>query len=78
MAICHDLLLLGFQPTYSTIVINAQHHYRSTGGRVLHHLKRCAADAKNAILFAGFQAAGTRSAAMVSKPSFVTCFARRK
>lgn len=38
----------------------------ATGGRVLHHLKRYAPDAKNTILFAGFQAAGTRGAAMVS------------
>ena len=38
----------------------------ATGGRVLHHLKRYAPDAKNTILFAGFQAAGTRGAAMVA------------
>ncbi len=38
----------------------------ATGGRVLHHLKRYAPDPKNTILFAGFQAAGTRGAAMVS------------
>jgi metallo-beta-lactamase family protein len=36
----------------------------ATGGRVLHHLKRYAPDSKNTILFAGFQAAGTRGAAM--------------
>lgn len=38
----------------------------ATGGRVLHHLKHFAADPKNTILFAGFQAGGTRGAAMVA------------
>jgi metallo-beta-lactamase family protein len=38
----------------------------ATGGRVLHHLERYAPDPKNAILFAGFQAGGTRGAAMVA------------
>lgn len=38
----------------------------ATGGRVLHHLKRYAPDPKNVILFAGFQAGGTRGAAMMS------------
>ena len=38
----------------------------ATGGRVLHHLKRYAPDAKNTILFAGFQAGGTRGAAMMA------------
>lgn len=38
----------------------------ATGGRVLHHLKRYAPNPKNTVLFAGFQAAGTRGAAMVS------------
>jgi metallo-beta-lactamase family protein len=37
----------------------------ATGGRVLHHLKAYAPDARNTILFAGFQAAGTRGAALV-------------
>jgi metallo-beta-lactamase family protein len=37
----------------------------ATGGRVLHHLKSYAPDAKNTILFAGFQAGGTRGAAMI-------------
>lgn len=32
----------------------------ATGGRVLHHLKYMAPDHRNTILFAGFQAAGTR------------------
>ncbi len=38
----------------------------ATGGRVLHHLKHYAPDPRNAILFAGFQAGGTRGAAMVA------------
>jgi metallo-beta-lactamase family protein len=37
----------------------------ATGGRVLHHLKHYAPDPKNAIIFAGFQAGGTRGAAML-------------
>lgn len=37
----------------------------ATGGRILHHLKAFAPDPKNAILFVGFQAAGTRGEAMV-------------
>ncbi|HEX7438990.1 MAG TPA: MBL fold metallo-hydrolase, partial [Caldimonas sp.] len=38
----------------------------ATGGRVLHHLKAFAPDARNSILFAGYQAAGTRGAAIVA------------
>ncbi len=38
----------------------------ATGGRVLHHLKHYAPDPRNAVLFAGFQAGGTRGAAMVA------------
>ncbi len=38
----------------------------ATGGRVLHHLKQYAPDRKNTILFAGFQAGGTRGAAMMA------------
>jgi len=38
----------------------------ATGGRVLHHLHALAGDPRNTILFAGFQAAGTRGAALVS------------
>ncbi len=38
----------------------------ASGGRVLHHLKHYAPDARNAILFAGFQAAGTRGAALLA------------
>lgn len=38
----------------------------ATGGRVLHHLKQYAPDPKNTVLFAGFQAGGTRGAAMIA------------
>ena len=34
----------------------------ATGGRVLHHLKNLAPDRRNTLLFAGFQAGGTRGA----------------
>jgi len=37
----------------------------ATGGRVLHHIKAFGPDPRNTILFAGFQAAGTRGRAMV-------------
>jgi metallo-beta-lactamase family protein len=46
----------------------------ATGGRVLHHLKRFAPDARNAILFAGFQAGGTRGDAMVHGAAEVKIF----
>ena len=36
----------------------------ATGGRILHHLKYYAPDRRNTVLFAGFQAGGTRGAAM--------------
>lgn len=36
----------------------------ATGGRVLHHLERMAPDRRNAIVLAGFQAPGTRGAAL--------------
>jgi len=36
-----------------------------TGGRVIHHFKAFAPDARNTILFSGFQAGGTRGASMV-------------
>jgi metallo-beta-lactamase family protein len=38
----------------------------ATGGRVLHHLKRYAPEARNTIVFVGFQSGGTRGAAMVA------------
>lgn len=38
----------------------------ATGGRVVHHLKAMAPDHRNTILLAGYQAAGTRGAALVA------------
>jgi len=38
----------------------------ATGGRVLHHLKAFAPDSRNMIVLPGFQAAGTRGAALAS------------
>ena len=37
----------------------------ATGGRVLHHLKHYLPDERNTIVFAGFQAGGTRGASLV-------------
>lgn len=48
---------------YPKIVISASG--MATGGRVLHHLKAFAPDPRNAILFSGYQAAGTRGRAML-------------
>lgn len=41
-----------------SIVISASG--MATGGRVLHHLRRVLPDGRNTVLFAGYQAAGTR------------------
>jgi metallo-beta-lactamase family protein len=38
----------------------------ATGGRVLHHLKACAGDARHTIVLPGLQAAGTRGAALLA------------
>ncbi len=38
----------------------------ATGGRILHHLRRFAPDPRTTVLFTGFQAGGTRGAAMVA------------
>ncbi len=43
----------------------------ATGGRVLHHLDSLAPDPKNLILFAGFQAVGTRGEAMIHGTSHI-------
>jgi metallo-beta-lactamase family protein len=46
----------------------------ATGGRVLHHLASFAPQSRNAIVFVGFQAGGTRGAAMVAGASTVKIF----
>jgi metallo-beta-lactamase family protein len=38
----------------------------ATGGRVVHHLKAFAPDERNTILLVGYQAAGTRGAALLA------------
>lgn len=38
----------------------------ATGGRIVHHIKAFAPDAKNTLLFTGYQAGGTRGAAIVA------------
>lgn len=43
----------------------------ATGGRVIHHLKHYLPDPRNTVLFAGFQAMGTRGAAMLDGASAV-------
>jgi metallo-beta-lactamase family protein len=46
-----------------SIVISASG--MATGGRVLHHLVRALPDARNTVLFAGYQAAGTRGRLLI-------------
>jgi metallo-beta-lactamase family protein len=46
----------------------------ATGGRVLHHLRAYAPDPRNTILFAGYQAAGTRGASIVGGAAQVKIF----
>jgi metallo-beta-lactamase family protein len=43
----------------------------ATGGRVVHHIKAFAPDARNTILFAGYQAGGTRGATIAGGASTV-------
>ena len=48
---------------YPAIIVSASG--MATGGRVVHHLEAYAPDPRNAVVFAGYQAMGTRGAAMV-------------
>ena len=48
----------------------------ATGGRVLHHLARALPDARNTVLFAGFQAAGTRGRQLKDGAKFTRSTAR--
>jgi metallo-beta-lactamase family protein len=46
----------------------------ATGGRVLHHLARRLPDSRNAVLLAGFQAAGTRGRALAEGAKVLRMF----
>ena len=49
---------------YPSIIISASG--MATGGRVLHHIKTLGPDRRNTIVFAGFQAVGTRGARILA------------
>ena len=59
---------------YPRIIISASG--MATGGRVLHHLQTLVGDHRNSIVFAGFQAAGTRGARMLAGEPTVRIFGR--
>jgi metallo-beta-lactamase family protein len=48
----------------------------ATGGRVLHHLARVLPDARNTVLFAGYQAAGTRGRLLKEGATFTRIHGR--
>lgn len=50
--------------SYPKVVISASG--MATGGRILHHLKAFGPDRRNTLLFAGYQAAGTRGRALLA------------
>jgi metallo-beta-lactamase family protein len=52
------------EQSWPSVIVSASG--MASGGRVLHHLKAYAPDPRNTILFAGYQAAGTRGAALVA------------
>ena len=49
----------------------------ATGGRVVHHLKQRLGDPKNAVVFVGYQAAGTRGRALVNGAENVAIHGQR-
>ncbi len=51
------------EQAFPLVVISASG--MATGGRVLHHLAAWAGDSRNTILFTGYQAGGTRGAAIL-------------
>ena len=57
---------------YPAVIISASG--MATGGRVLHHLKTRLPDRRNTILFAGFQAPGTRGARLVAGERVIRIF----
>jgi metallo-beta-lactamase family protein len=60
------------QLNYPVIIISASG--MATGGRVLHHLVHMAPDHRNSIVFAGYQAGGTRGAKLVDGARSVRIF----
>jgi metallo-beta-lactamase family protein len=60
---------------FAKVIISASG--MATGGRVLHHLEHYAPEPKNSIVFAGFQAGGTRGAAMVAGAATIKMFGRQ-
>lgn len=60
------------QDTTPKIIISASGMLE--GGRVLHHVKVFAPDPKNTIVFAGYQAAGTRGADMINGKESIKIF----
>jgi metallo-beta-lactamase family protein len=60
------------QMRYPAIIISASG--MATGGRVLHHLRALAGDHRNSIVFAGYQAGGTRGARLVAGERSVRIF----
>lgn len=60
--------------TYPSIIISASG--MATGGRVLHHLARLLPDDRNAVVLAGFQAAGTRGRSLADGASSVKLLGR--
>jgi len=57
---------------YPRIIISASG--MATGGRVLHHMRTLIGDHRNAVIFAGFQAAGTRGARLVAGEPTIRMF----
>ena len=60
------------QLRYPAIIISASG--MATGGRILHHLRAMASDHRNSLVFAGYQAAGTRGAKMLAGDRTVRIF----
>ena len=60
------------QLKYPVIIISASG--MATGGRVLHHLTHMAPDHRNSLVFAGYQAGGTRGAKLVEGARSVRIF----
>ena len=60
------------QLRYPAIIISASG--MATGGRVLHHLRSLGPDHRNSIVFAGYQAGGTRGAKLVAGDRSVRIF----